>query len=189
LTTEVVRFIMQTQHREIAIKTDREPSILALTDAVRRACKSFGITVYDEAVPVGDHQANGAAEITVQILRQKAGMWLQQVEDHVAGGKTLFSSMHPLYAWAILHAGWVQNRFVVNAGQTPYERANDRCYSGKICMFGEDVLGYLRVEKGGPKWQHGLWLGKVASGDMHVVGTADGIFLTRSIRRNALPST
>ena len=108
LTTEVVRFIMQTQHREIAIKTDREPSILALTNAVRRACKSFGITVYDEAVQVGGHQANGAAEITVQVLRQKAGMWLQQVEDHVAGGKTLFSSMHPLYAWAMLHAGWVQ---------------------------------------------------------------------------------
>ena len=187
LTTEVVRFIiMQTQHREIAIKTDREPSILALTDAVRRACKGFGITVYDEAVPVGDHQANGAAEITVQVLRQKAGMWLQQVEDHVVGGKTLFSSMHPLYAWAMLHAGWVQNRFVVNAGQTPYERANDRCYCGKICMCGEDVLGYLRVDKGGPKGQHGLWLGKVASGDMHVVGTADGIFLTRSIRRNAV---
>ena len=127
LTTEVVHFMKQTQHREIAIKTDREPSILALTDAVRRACKGFGITIHDEAVPVGDHQANGAAEITVQVLRQKAGMWLQQVEDHVANGNTLFSSMHPLYAWAMLHAGWVQNRFVVNAGQTPYERANDRC--------------------------------------------------------------
>ena len=42
-------------------------------------------------------------------------------------------------------------------------------------MFGEDVLGYLRVEKEGPKWQYGLWLGKVASDDMHVV-RGDRIF-------------
>eukprot|EP00435_Cladocopium_sp_Y103_P056888 s567_g19.t1 len=187
LTTEVVRFIMQTQHKEIGIKCDREPSILAVADAVRKTCKNFGIVTYDEAVPVGDHQANGAAEVTVQILRQKAGLWLQQIEDNVSGGKTLFSSLHPIYAWALIHAGWTQNRFVVNGGQTPYERANDRCYSGKLCMFGEDVLGYLRLDKGGPKWRHGIWLGKVASGDMHVIGTAEGIFLTRSVCRNAVP--
>jgi hypothetical protein len=30
LTTEVVRFIVQTQHREIGLKTDREPSMTAL---------------------------------------------------------------------------------------------------------------------------------------------------------------
>ena len=54
-------------------------------------------------------------------------------------------------------------------------------------MFAEDVLGYLRIDKGGPRWQHGIWLGKVPSGDSHVVGTKDGVFLTRSIRRNAIP--
>ena len=42
------------------------------------------------------------------------------------------------------------------------------------------------MDKGGPRWKHGVWLGKVASGDMHVVGTSEGIFLTRSIRRNAV---
>ena len=187
LTTEVVRSVIQMQHTELAIKTDREPTMHALTDAVRRVCRSLNIKVHDESVPVGDHQANGAAEVTVQVLRQKAGMWLQQIEDQVAGGKTLFSSMHPIYGWALMHAGWTHNRFVVNFGQTPYERAQDRCYSGKLCMFGEDVLGYLRVDKGGARWQHGLWLGKIASGDMHIIGTADGIFLTRSVRRNATP--
>jgi len=145
LTTEVVRFVLQTQHTELAIRTDREPTMHALTDAVKRVCRSLNIKVHDESVPVGDHQANGAAEVTVQILRQKAGMCLQQIEDHVAGGKTLFSSMHPIYGWALLHAGWTHNRFVVNSGQTPYERAQDRCYSGKLCMFGEDVLGYAGI--------------------------------------------
>eukprot|EP00435_Cladocopium_sp_Y103_P064469 s60_g26.t1 len=93
---------MQTQHRELALKSQ-----LAVSDSVRRACRSFGITVFDEAVPVGDHQANGAAEITVQVLRHKAGMWLQQAAR--------------------------------------YKRANDRCYSGKMAMFAEDVLGCFRA--------------------------------------------
>ena len=79
--------MLQTQHTDLAIRTDREPTMHALTDAVKRVCRSFNINVHDESVPVGDHQANGAAEVTVQILRQKAGMWLQQIEDHVAGGK------------------------------------------------------------------------------------------------------
>ena len=48
------------------------------------------------------------------------------------------------------HAGWLHNRYVVSGGQTAYERASDRCYSGKIAMFAEDVLGYLRIDKGGP---------------------------------------
>ena len=187
LTTEVVRFVVLTKHREIAIKTDREPSILALSDAVQKACRSLGIVVHDEAVPVSDHQANGAAEITVQILRAKAGLLVQQIEDRVAAGKVIFGCLHPIFAWAIIHAAWLHNRFVVSGGQTAYERANDRCYSGKIAMYGEDILGYLRLDKAGPRWQHGIWLGKVASGDMHIVGTSQGIFLTRSIRRNPVP--
>ena len=187
LTTEVMRFILQTQHAEFAIRTDREPSVLALAESVRKACRNMSLKVHDEGAPVGDHQANGAAEVTVQQLRAKAGLLIQQVEDKVAGGKVIFGCLHPLYSWAIIHAGWLHNRFVVNGGQTAYERASDRSYTGKIAMFAEDVLGYLRVDKGGPRWQPGIWLGKVPSGDSHVVGTKDGVFLTRSIRRNAIP--
>ena len=71
---------------------------------------------------------------------------------------------------------------------TAYERSNDRAYSGKLAMFGECVLGYLRTDlKAAPRWQHGIWLGKTMSGDLHIVGHADGVFVTRSIRRNPVP--
>ena len=116
---------------------------------------------------MGDHQANGAAEVTVQLLRAKAGLLIQQVEDPVAGGKMIFGCLHPLYAWAIVHARWLHNRYVISGGQTAFERASGRCYAGKIAMFAEDVLGYLRVDKAAPKWQHGLWLGNVPSGELH----------------------
>eukprot|EP00435_Cladocopium_sp_Y103_P038920 s137_g10.t1 len=186
LVTEATRFVMGTQHKELAIRSDREPSILAVVDGVKRSCRNMGITIHDEGAPVHDHQANGAAEVTVQVLRQKAGLLIQQIEDKVAAGRVIFGCNHPLYCWSLIHAGWLHNRYVVHGGQTAYERAHDRHYSGKLAMFGEDILGYLAMDKGGPRWRHGIWLGKVASGDMHVVGTADGVFLTRSIRRNAI---
>ena len=56
LVTEVVRFIVHTQHREIGIRADREPSMLALTDGVRKACRGLGIVVHDDMAPVGDHE-------------------------------------------------------------------------------------------------------------------------------------
>eukprot|EP00435_Cladocopium_sp_Y103_P075626 s23_g61.t1 len=148
---------MGTQHKELAIRSDREPSILAVVDGVKRSCRNLGITIHDEGAPVHDHQANGAAEVTVQVLRQKAGLLIQQIEDKVAAGRLIFGCNHPLYCWALIHAGWLRNRFVVHGGQTAYERAHDRYYSGKLAMFGEDILGYLAMDKGGPRWQHGIW--------------------------------
>ena len=191
LTTEVVRFIVHTQHREIASRTDREPSVLALADAVRRTCRNLDIFVHDEGAPVGDHQSKGAAEVTVQILRAKAALLVQQIEDRVAGGKIIFGCNHPVFCWALIHAGWLHNLFSISAGQTAYERCSCRIYNGKLAMFGEDGLGYLRADlKAAPRWQHGIWMSKAMtamSGDLHIIGTANGVFVTRSIRRNANP--
>ena len=35
---------------------------------MKKAYRSLNITEFDEAVPVAHHQANGAPEVTVQIL-------------------------------------------------------------------------------------------------------------------------
>ena len=135
LVTEFVRFIMHTGHRELALRSDLEPSNLAILDAVRKTCRGLGITVHHEPVPVGSHESNGAAEATLQHIRLRAGMWVQQIENQCAGGKTIFPCSHPLFAWALLHACWVYNRFVVTAGSTAFERSTDRMYTGKLAML------------------------------------------------------
>ena len=135
LVTEFVRFIMHTGHRELALRSDLEPSNLVILDAVRKTCRGLGITVHHEPVPVGSHESNGAAEATLQHIRLRAGMWVQQIENQCAGGKTIFPCSHPLFAWALLHACWVYNRFVVTAGSTAFERSTDRMYTGKLAML------------------------------------------------------
>ena len=108
------------------MRSDRESSILAVVDGIKRSCRNLGVTVHDEGAPVHDHQANGAAEVTVQVLRQKAGLLVQQIEDKVAAGRVIFGCNHPLFCWSLIHSGWLRNRFVVQGGQTAYERAHDR---------------------------------------------------------------
>ena len=95
---------------------------------------------------------------------------------------TIFGAQHPLYMWSLLHACWLHNRFCVQHGLTPFERATGCLYEGKVCCYGEAVLGYLRTTaKAGPKWQKGIWLGKTTQNDVNILATDKGIFLTRCV--------
>ena len=184
LVTEMSRFIVQTGHTELSLKCDCEPSTTSLAEAVRKACAGLRIVVHLEPTPTGDHQANGAAEAMVHVLRTKANLLVQQIEEATGCTKPVFGCLHPVYAWAVVHSSWLHNHFVVNKETTGYERSTGRLYSGKLALFGETVLGYLKTDlKGLPKWSKGVWLTKTMMNDCHVIGTATGIFVTRSIRR------
>ena len=71
-----------------------------------------------EFVTVGNHQGNGAAEVTVQVIRKLGMCFLQRL---VAGGgldKPVFGAHHPLTAWCLVHASWIHNRYATTSGQT-----------------------------------------------------------------------
>ena len=188
LSLELCRFVMWTGHQAVCFRCDNEPSCLALLDAVRKALKGLGVHTTVELVVPADKQANGAAEVTVQVVRSQANLLIQQVEKECgAGERVLFSAAHPVYSWAMLHACWLHNRFVVAHGETAFERCAGRVYTGKVCMFGESVMGFLKPSgKGLPSWQRGVWLGKTTLNDAHIVFSGGGIFITKSVRR--LPS-
>ena len=149
LVTEFVRFIMHTQHREVAPRSDLEPANLALADGVRKTCRDLGITVHHEPIARGEHQSNGAVGSTLQQIRLKAGILISQIEKAVGGDQLIFPCNHPVYNWALLHAAWLSNRFIVKQGTTAFERAAERMYTGKLCMFGESVLAYIKPDKKG----------------------------------------
>ena len=188
LVTEFVRFITHTQHRELSLRSDLEPSNLAIADAVRRTCRGLGLIVHHEPVARGDHQQNGAVESTLEQVRARAGVLVSQIEKEVAGGKLIFPATHPVYNWALLHSAWLINRYVVKQGTTAYERSSDRVYSGKLCMYGESVLGYIKTDrKAAPRWSRGIWLGKTLVNDTHIIAHSTGVFVTRSVRRLPTP--
>ena len=72
LGTEATRSAMSTQHKELSVRSDREPSILAVVDGLKKSCRNLGITAHDEGAPVKDHHSIGAAEVTVQVFEVKS---------------------------------------------------------------------------------------------------------------------
>ena len=120
----------------------------------------------------------------VEVIRAKANLLLSHIEWETGCKEPIFGCCHPVYTWAIVHSSWLHNHFTVKSATTAYERACGRFYSGKVTMFGEAVMGFLRTSlKGLPQCTRGVWLSKALSNDSHIIGTPTGIFLTRSIRR------
>ena len=71
--------------------------------------------------------------------------------------------------WIVRHAAWLIPRFRGSEIQSPFYRAMERPYRGKLVEFGETVLAHLpEVRKGSgnpaPKladrWKSAVWLGK-----------------------------
>ena len=178
LTTECTRFVTWLGHRD-------EPAIKAVVKSVEKACRQLGVKTRSVTTPVEDHEANGAVEQAWQSIRANAGVLVGQVEEQCgAEGKVIFGSQHPFYMWSLIHAAFLHNRFSVQHSLTPFERATASQYVGRLCCYGEVVLGYLRTSaKAGARWCKGVWLGKTTQNDTHIVATTQGLFLTRSVRR------
>ena len=120
----------------------------------------------------------------MQVIRQQAALLLRQLEIGGGSEEFLFGSDHPMFAWSMLHASWLHNKFMISNGFAAFEKSFDRQYTGKLAKFGECVMGYLKSEaKSNPKWIKGIWLGKSPINDTYMIGIAQGVFVTRSIRR------
>ena len=69
-------------------------------------------------------------------------------------------------------------------GATPFEFCLGRMCAGKLARYGKRVLGFLKTDmKGKPQWRPGIWLGKTTQNYTRIIAVADGVFVTRSIRR------
>ena len=150
-----VGFLVWLGQSTIALRCDQEPSTLSLLEAVKKTCRPLGIRIIEETVPPGSHASNGAAEVTVKVIRRHANLLIQQIEKGCGLGEVI-GCHHPLYQWALLHSCWLHNRFVVRQGHTAYELCANRPYTGRLALFGERVLGFLKLStKGSPTWTKG----------------------------------
>ena len=72
--------------------------------------------------------------------------------------------------------------------QTPYYRQHLRNYPHAVLPFGEVMMwrepGPHKLKLRG-NWGYGVWLGRSAGSDSHVVGTRAGVLMCRAVRRLA----
>ena len=180
---EVLGFIAYLGYKGVGIRGDNEPSAVALTKMICQARSKLGLKTVDKPCQPYEHPTNGAAEQAVQGIRDLGTTLLEQLKS--TSGAELRTS-DDLVGWSYVHASMLHNAFAVYAGTTPFEKALNMNYQGKLACFAEVIffaLNQSHVRKGKPKFVKGIWLGKTLSNDLNVCGTALGIYLSGTIQR------
>ena len=91
-------------HRRAIIRTDQEPSIVALIDEAR---DSWTGELMHEKSPVGDHRANGWIESGVRTVEAQIRALKMGVESRYG---IVLDHTHSLITWIVDYAGWLVTR-------------------------------------------------------------------------------
>ena len=107
-----------------------------------------------------------------------------------------------LWLWLARHSAWLVERFQMRPnGRTAFEDCYGTRYSGIVLRFGEvcvfrhpvgtaksrteKTAKQLRKDKANNNMDLGVWAGKTYDTDQHLVGSSDGVFTARTVRRVA----
>ncbi|CAE7242878.1 unnamed protein product [Symbiodinium sp. CCMP2592] len=185
---ELTRFVQGLGHNSIFLCCDNEPSTLALQSLVVNVRTKLGFKTMIRDAPVHSHASKGYVEKAIDLVRGLSNVLLDQVRVKYNLSAETISADHPLMAWSYVHASYILNRFGVKGGATAFERATGYRFASKLACFGEPVWGFRRGKsKGDRKWHRAVFLSKTTTNNMYILMNAQGVWLTRSIRRNAKP--
>ena len=170
---------------KLIVRSDQEPAIRRLcTTSGARARVEAGMTIIPEEAPRGDSQANGLAEGAVRDLKAKVRTLKAALERFL--GITV-DHTHRCLPWLVMYAAATINRCRRGAdGRTPYERAFGRRWTQPMVKFGEFVLWLApgkRASRLASGMKQGVYLGIRDISGEHYVGTPEGVFVARTIRR------
>ena len=186
IAKKVARWIDSLGYKRAVIKSDQEPAIVAFRNEVHKNART---ELVPEWSPVKDSQSNGAAENAVKEL---AGM-IRTLKDMVEEkAKIKLNDAGVLLAWIIDYAGTAITRCKVGSdGKTAYQRLKGKSPTNQVTAIGEKVL-YMPVKKNNArlnkmeaKFKYGIWLGVSHGSFESLIGTPDGVFRSRVVRRLA----
>ena len=168
---------------EVILKSDGEPSIKALRDALGRY---HGGKVIPEQPPPGESQANGRVEEAGKTLRGYVKVF-KDVLEKKTGEKIPTDAA--ILQWLVRWAAMLHSRFRLGTdGKTAYERQKGRKCRAEVVPFGE-VVHYRKLEDDGRKkkldspWEEGVWLGHARGSNETLVGTREGVVRAWAIKR------
>jgi len=170
-------------HGSVVLRSDQEPALTNLLDEV---CRTRGdAKTLPEASPTGDSRANGLAERAVQSVEEMIRVHKLALESKTG---VRLEVRHALFAWLVEHCADCLNKRVVGAdGRTAWERVHGRRYHGEMLEFASKVMfrvvGKVQGSIMTERWYEGVWLGKSATSDEHLVMKNDGLVVrSRSVR-------
>ena len=146
---------------KMSIKSDQEPAILNLIQAVRRERPETIECMTPEESPVGESKSNGAIENAIRNVQGQVRTLKLMLEERY---KVRIGENHMVLPWLVKYAGVLINICRVGQdGKTPYERRRGRKWKKALPVFGE-CIWWLRPESAGAqkletRWENGIYLG------------------------------
>ena len=169
LVKQFVADIDSWGRKDICLKSDGEPAIVALQAEVAR--RRDGRTVPINP-PAYDPQGNGPAEKAVQDVTGHVRCLKLALEARI---KCNLDAKHPVITWMMRHAAFLLTRLSKgHDGMTSWRRLMKRNYYGLLTEFGESVWGKLQLKKSPIRKK--VKRGKQKLVERSVLGTWVGIY-------------
>ena len=129
--------------------------------------------------PAYSSQSNGNVERYHRTLVGQVRTLKEQIQQNY---NTQIPTDHPLMAWAVRHAAYLINRFLIRAdGYTSYQARWGRTHNAALCEYGETVMYMVNTLKQRPKLKprffRGTWLGNCTSTGESFIGVAPSLEL------------
>eukprot|EP00973_Karenia_brevis_P064001 8893993-Karenia_brevis.AAC.1 len=198
ISQRISKILSLLGYKELVLKCDQEPAMKDLQRDIREkmwqelrdAAKEVkeekgeeavkiqdGTSIMLEYSPVGESQANGVIEKTIQSVQGQIRTIKNTIE--IEAKMTINSKSH-IWPWLIEYSAFTLFAFKVDDddGLTAIERTRGKTTHQSIVAFGERVhfkpAKTIRVEKAEPKWCDGVWLGIIVETHEHIIGTSRG---------------
>jgi len=168
----------------VILKSDQEPAIVALTNEITRL-RAPALTQPEQS-PVGSSGSNGVVERGIQSFQMMARVMKSALEEK---WKVTIPDDHAVLTWMTGYASFLLNRFEIGKdGKSSYERLKGKKAKVSGLEFAECLWFKVKEKKDGIgklaiRWKDGVYLGvRAASGEV-IVGTEEGVFRTRTVKR------
>ena len=166
----VTTFLNKLGYTKVILKSDQEPSIVALGRAVKAQWEGEIMLEYS---PKGESKSNGEAERAVQSVHGLARTVKDFLEEKL---QISLEPTWPILAWLIEYSATLQNIFQIGSdGMTAFHRLKGKPWRVDLPSFGECVEFKKRTgSKLESRWESGIYLGVKDTTTERVVGMSRG---------------
>ncbi|CAE7358323.1 RE1 [Symbiodinium sp. CCMP2592] len=165
---------------KVVIQFDQESALNKIYEKVKA---SVGDTITLRRSPRYSSQSLADGEMINGLIAGKVRTWLAEVSEKY---KMKIGCDSVLFPWIVRHSAWTLARFHINHSKTTAFRiVNGYDYLGEMMTFGQVAMAKYpkQKDKAAPRWIRGVYVGKNALGDEHLLLTEAGVQTCRTARR------
>ena len=180
----MVDWIKDLGWKKVTIQIDQESALAKVFEQVQQRMGMDVVAL--RRSPRYSSQSLADGEMVNGLIAGKVRTWVASLRDNYS--EQVIQTTDILFPWIVRFVSWSLPRFHVNQSRTtPFRVLKGYDYISECLPFGECALGKYSAKKSGVKsasrWACGIYVGKTASSDEHILLTSAGAQTFRTIRR------